>query len=100
MMQVEEIFVEIPGYPNYQVSNYGVVINAVHDKELKPWGHSAKKTKLMVKLWHAGVPQNFFVHRLVAEAFFLDFDGDCDVLHISTDFTDNCVTNLHLIARE
>lgn len=97
-MPVEEVFVRVNGYENYAVSNYGSVINAKHNRDLKPWRDLREaNSKLMVKLWRAGVPHNFFVHRLVAEAFFVDFDEAVDVYHISLNYQDNCVTNLHLV---
>lgn len=95
-MQVEEVFVEVPGFPNYAVSNYGTVCNVVTEKDLKPWSHDGK---LLVKLHHEGVSKNLFVHRLVAQAFFVDYDDLVEVYHISPDKLDNCITNLHLERR-
>jgi len=99
-MQVEEVFVEIEGYPNYAVSNYGTVVNAKHNRDLKPWVHSKNVGKLIVKLSRNGVAKNFFVHRLVAQAFFVNYGEEVDVRHISGDYSDNCVTNLHLVERD
>lgn len=95
-MRVEELFVVIKGYPNYEVSNYGRVVNVNTDKDLKPWESSKGNKKLMVKLYCSGISKVFFVHRLVAQAFFVDYDEFVDVYHISSNKQDNCVTNLHL----
>jgi hypothetical protein len=97
-MQVEEVFVEIPMFPNYAVSNYGEVINQKTNRELKPWVTKKAGGKLMVKLYRAGMAHNFFVHRLVAQAFFIDYDDVVEVYHLSENKQDNCVTNLHLVA--
>jgi len=97
VMQVEEIFVEIPGYSNYAVSNYGTVCNVKHERDLTPQPDS--KGRMLVQLYKNGIPKTFFVHRLVAQAFFVDYDDDADVYHISEDKADNCITNLHLERR-
>lgn len=93
-MQVEEVFVEIPGFPNYSVSNYGNVVNTRLDRDMKLQHEGRRVT---VKLWSKGLQKKFFVHRLVAQAFFVDYDEYVDVYHLSEDFDDNCVTNLHLV---
>jgi hypothetical protein len=93
-MFVEEVYVEIPDYPNYAVSNYGCVVNVNTNIELKAWEVNGK---LMVKLYAKGQPKNFFVHRLVAQAFFVDYDDYVDVWHLSEDKHDNCISNLHLV---
>jgi hypothetical protein len=97
-MHIEELFVPVEGYPNYTVSNLGTVVNSKKDRDLVPWESSKKSgSKLIVKLYRDGVPCNFFVHRLVAQAFFVDYDDSVDVYHLSADMHDNCVTNLHLV---
>ena len=98
-MHVEELFVEIEGCPNYAVSNYGTVVNVKTGRELKPWRHSILSKKLLVKLPIDGKRKNFLVHRLVAQAFFVDYSDDIDVKHLSGNIQDNCVTNLHLEMR-
>lgn len=93
-MLIEELFVDVPGYPNYAVSNYGCVVNVKTERELKSWEHNGK---LFVKLYSNGVSKNFFVHRLVAQAFFVDYDDIVEVHHISDDKHDNSIGNLHLV---
>lgn len=92
---VEEVFVEIPGFPNYAVSNYGSVVNVKTDRDIAT---TETRGKLMVKLYSDGKPKRFFIHRLVAQAFFVDYDEDVHVYHVSDDKHDNCVTNLHLVS--
>lgn len=93
-MNLEELFVDIEGFPNYIVSNYGRVINRVHGWDLKVFrGHDGH---CRVKLYNAGAPKNKQVHHLVAQAFFVDWEEGLEVLHIIADFDDNSVTNLTL----
>jgi hypothetical protein len=97
-MHIEELFVPVLDYPNYSVSNLGTVVNTRRDRDLVPWESSKKSgSKLIVKLYKDGVPANHFVHRLVAQAFFVDYDDEVDVYHLSDNKHDNCVTNLHLV---
>lgn len=94
-MFVEEVFVEIPGYSNYAVSNYGSVVNVKTERDMTL---EERDGKYLVSLYSNGVRRRFFVHRLVAQAFFVDFDSAVEVWHISSDLHDNCITNLHLEA--
>lgn len=93
-MQIDELWVEIPGYPNYVVSNYGEVLNVKTDRSLIP--QLTKKGVHRVYLYRNGVRKSFYVHRLVAQAFFVGYDDGVEVLHISENRTDNTVLNLTL----
>lgn len=90
----EEHFVPIEGYKNYEVSNYGRVCNVRTGADLKPRSDSSGFQNVI--LYGYGKPKNFGVHRLVAQAFFVDFNDDIEVKHISGDKTDNSVRNLTL----
>lgn len=94
MTELEELFVDIPGYPNYLVSNYGRVINKVHGYDLK-FSHGTQG-HCKVKLYHDGISRDKQVHQLVAQAFFLEWEEGLEVKHIIADFNDNSVTNLTL----
>ena len=94
-MELEELFVEIPGFPNYLVSNYGRIVNKVHGHDLKyshyPDGHAK------VMLYNAGTGVSKQVHQLVAQGFFEEWVPGLEVLHIhENSFDDNSVTNLTL----
>lgn len=96
-MEHEEYFVEIADYPNYSVSNLGRIVNTKFDRDLKPFCN--ENGKLKVILYRDNVRETFYVHRLVAEAFFIDFAWlETDVKHISNDYNDNSVGNLHLVS--
>lgn len=88
-----EIWVDIIDYPNYQISNYGRIIN----KQTLV----LKKTPLdnrgypHVNLWKNGKGKTCQVHRLEYQAFFPEEDLTGLVInHIDGDKTNNCLTNL------
>ena len=94
MQELEELFVEIPGFPNYLVSNYGRVINHVHGHDLVQSHYPDGHCKVM--LYNAGVGKTVQVHQLVAQAFFDEWVPGLEVLHIFPNYDDNSVTNLTL----
>lgn len=91
---LDEIFVSIPAFPNYVVSNYGRVINVRNDYELAlstdPNGF------VRAVLYRNGQRCEFGVHRLVARAFFMNWKPGVEVYHINEDRNDNSVLNLTL----
>lgn len=92
---MEELFVPIEGYPNYQVSNYGRVVNVKHDRDLTPTP-GGREGYFKVRLYNEGVHQDYYVHSLVAAGFFLHFAECNGVSHLSSDLSDNSVGNLSL----
>jgi len=89
----EEHFAAIPGYPNYQVSNYGRVVNS-RGMELKPRTDALGYQN--VALYNNRVRRDVVVHRLVAEVFFVDYDVNLEVKHKNEDKSDCSVLNLTL----
>ena len=94
MEPMEELFVQIEGFPNYVVSNYGRVINCVRNYDIQPSCNSVKHMK--VNLYSNGIRYTKQVHQLVAQAFFVNWELGLEVLHISGDYNDNSVRNLEL----
>lgn len=92
---MEELFVPVEDYDNYVVSNYGRVVSVKRDIDLSPSRN--KDGRLTVSLYKNGVPKTFYVHRLVAQAFFINYSQDTNVRHISIDYDDNSVGNLTLV---
>lgn len=92
--RLEEVWVPIVGFSNYAVSNYGRVENVKTGRELKPY--FTGKGYLQVKLFSNGVRRPKYVHRLVAQAFFLYYEEGVAVCHKNGIFTDNGVFNLTL----
>jgi hypothetical protein len=91
---VDEMFVDIPAFPNYVISNYGRVINTESNYELKlttdPNGY------LRAVLYRDGKRFEFGVHRLVARAFFLNWRPGVEVYHKDGNKLDCSVLNLTL----
>ena len=94
MTHVEEVWVTIDGLERYAVSNYGRVINQERGNELTP--SPDKNGYLRVGLSRDGRVYNVYVHRLVAFAFFLNYEAGMEVKHKNDLKTDNSVLNLTL----
>lgn len=101
MMNDMEIWKDIEGYPNYQVSNMGRVKSLeridnnnhlVKEKILK--GIKERKGYFLVSLWKDGEGKSFSVHRLVAQAFLDNPNNLPQVNHKNEIKDDNRVENL------
>lgn len=95
---MEEIWMAVDGYPNYAVSNLGNVVNIKRDRLLLPRPND--EGHLRVSLSDGGVVRDFYVRRLVAAAFFSDYDPRQQVFHWNDDKEDNTVDNLRLRKRD
>lgn len=84
----------VPGFDNYEVSNYGRVCNVKRGTDLQPRTDPAGFQT--VALYNNGVRREFGVHRLVAMVFFADFEDGIEIKHINEDKTENTVRNLTL----
>lgn len=86
----EEVWKDIEGFPGYQVSDFGRVMNKdgliIHQQK-------RKKGYVKVELWKDGESYTRDVHRLVAIAFLGIHEG-LDVNHINGKKDDNRLTNL------
>ena len=88
-----KIFEEIKGYEGlYQVSAWGEVRSIKRNIFLRQ--HADKDGYLKVLLSKHGKSKNFFVHRLVAEAFIPNPDNLPCVNHKDEDKTNNAFRNL------
>lgn len=77
----------------YEVSNFGVIRNR-HGLSLTPAIHHLGYYQL--GLWKDGTRKNLRLHRVVAEAFFEDFNEYPQVDHIDGDLSNNSLDNLRM----
>lgn len=93
---IEEIFKPIPGFPDYEVSNMGVVRSLKRGKVriVSFFLLSAKKPYLTVNLYSNGKEHVRLVHRLVMLAFVGPCPEGMQVCHYDCNRANNCLTNL------
>lgn len=92
-MELDELFVPIPYFENYAVSNYGTVINVESGEEVRSWlntTHNRMKVRMPV---HAAYVE-FFIDDLVTEAFFVNWQPGIKIFYKNGDHTDCTVLNL------
>ena len=94
IVKEEEIFMPIDGYDNYIISSYGRVLNKNTMKELTQYNNRDRKC---VSLSYNGIKRNYYVHRLVAEAFVPKPCYGISVIHIDGDKSNNYYKNLEWI---
>lgn len=90
--RLTEKWVQFDTLPNYAVSNYGRVINIKTARNLTPSPDG--KGYYRVALYHRGVRNDVYVHRLVAQAFIAEYQEGIEVRHSNGDRANNAVTNL------
>lgn len=87
-----EIWKDISGYPDYQVSNFGNVKSNKTGKLLNP--HITEQRYCIVNLYKNGVDRHFKVHRLVAFVFIENKFNKKTVNHKDGNKTNNNFENL------
>ena len=92
MNNLNEIWRDIPDYPNYQISNLGNVRNIKFGRIIKPGIN--KCGYLHVSLYNNYGQKTFDIHRLVANAFIPNSNNYPQVNHKDEDKQNNCVNNL------
>lgn len=90
-MEEGEIWAEIFGYPDYEVSTYGRVYNSRLGRMLQ---QSNRNGYLGVNLIRNQKSTTMYVHRLVAFAFLIREEGCLQVNHIDGDRQYNVIDNL------
>lgn len=95
----KEICKPIPGYPNYEVSNWGrifIVKNGTRVEKL-PKPCTNREKYLNISLWNNGQKKKICVHNLVAKVFLGEIPDGYVVDHINNNPSDNYVTNLQIV---
>lgn len=98
MPYYEEYWVTLDLLPNYAISNYGRVVNINTERELKASKNDSGHLK--VDLYHNGKQKQVYVHRLVAKAFFVDYEEGREVGFINGNKEDCGVLNLTILPRK
>lgn len=95
----KEIWKEIDGFPDYEVSNLGRVCSfkGKYPKILKPWKNSCGYLAVGICTGRKRVMKR--VHRLVAEAFIPNLKNKPEVNHIDEDKLNNVAENLEWVTR-
>lgn len=92
---MEEVWILVDGFPNYAVSNYGEVKNITTGQLLKPRPLSSGYLRVMLYLGTTRKDaKEFYIHRLVARAFFQNYREKLYIRHVDGDKTNNRVNNL------
>lgn len=95
---MEEHWVTTKEDPNYEVSNLGHVRNRKTRRVLKPQEVGNESRRCRVRLSNG---KRYYVHRLVANAFFsCDDINEVDVVHLDGDGRNNAIWNLECGSRK
>lgn len=92
-MELDELFVPIPFFENFAVSNLGAVIHLETGIELNSWlsqTYNRVKVRFPVNAAYA----DFFLDDLVAQAFFVEWRAGMSIYYKNGQRTDCTVLNL------
>jgi hypothetical protein len=89
---------QIIDFPNYEVSEDGIVRNNKTNQILKNLLHPTTE-RYVVNLYKNGKAKQYHVHRLVAIAFIPNDEGKIEVDHIDRNKLNNNVSNLRWASR-
>lgn len=93
---MNEIWKQVKGFSNYEVSTLGRVRSKVSNKFLTPYKNKKRHYKYM-SLQQNGKRKNFSLHRLIASTFIENPLNKAQVNHKSGDKMDNSVNNLEWV---
>tara|TARA_R110000765_G_scaffold9402_4_gene29445 strand:- start:2950 stop:3480 length:531 start_codon:yes stop_codon:yes gene_type:complete len=99
--ELSEMWKDIPGYGDYQISNQGRVRSLRFNKTkiLKPQPHG-NNGYLRIGLYKGGRQKFHRIPRLLAQGFLPDWDESLEVDHINGVKTENHVENLRMVTHQ
>ena len=92
-----EVFKDIKGYPNYQISNKGRIWSKYRNRYKATMKNNSGYCYVNMKAIN-GKWKHELVHRLVALAFIDNAEGKTEVNHIDRNKENNCVENLEWVS--
>lgn len=95
---MNEVWQYVEQFPDYAISNLGRVVNLKFDRLLKPIVTDRGYLRIMLR--RNCQSYQFYVHQLVAEAFFGDWRPGVRVRHLDDDLSNNAVANLEIMGGE
>lgn len=95
---MEEVWVVLEDWPDYQISNYGRVYSNRRNRILKT--NLGRDGYYRVNLSNVDGWKNISIHRLVALMFVSGYFDGAIVNHIDGDKTNNVVTNLEWVTHK
>lgn len=96
---INEVYLPVNDFPNYEVSNYGNVRNVTTSKILKN-GTNSRGYQFVILYNDEKKQIARVVHRLVITAFEINYDNKQCVDHINNDKSDNCLFNLRYVSQQ
>lgn len=93
----EVVWKEIFGFPNYRISNQGVIERKTNQGWIVKEGRFTDHGYLRIKLWDHNTKKTFHVHRLVWEVFKGPIPEGMVIDHLDMNQTHNYITNLELV---
>lgn len=93
----EEVWLEIPMFNDYMVSNFGNVYSMRMGELLRPKTH--RRGYLRVVLRSRYEIKEYYVHHLVAMCFFADYREGMQIKHLDDNLSNNHILNLMPIKR-
>lgn len=94
---MQEVWSNIQGFPNYQISNYGSVRSLRTRSLIRHRYNGGGYAHVTLSTY--GEQHEYYVHQLVAQAFFDNYKPGMRLKHVNGDQTDCSVMNLQFLRR-
>lgn len=93
---LEELWQPVEDFPNYEISNFGRVVNVKTGYELKAFPCGRGGRYLRIELSNNALRRGFYLHRLIAREFFLQYSDEVEVTCKNGDYHECTVANITL----